>query len=261
MRLLYVCSVLIFFVLPSHAQQQQKAAKNQNNVAVPSPKSTTVPAPAVAPSVGNVPAVIQQTCSQEKANDWPQILTGVGLIIVGAYGVGVAMRTLNKIGIQADAAMVSANAAKDAADSAKKSADALINSERAWVDIELTNEAADKYTFKAVNHGKTPAIIVSAKIETIGAEKSMGDAALKAINELVSKEAPKNLYEIDIRTERVTSGNNTATGQKKLVYRGSVEYRTVTDRPSDLVHCSTFVYRYNFTTSGFEKIATQTTYT
>jgi hypothetical protein len=49
---------------------------------------------------------------------------------------------------------------RNSADAALKNAQAVINSERAWLDIDFVRSGTSTYEFRLTNHGKTPAFVI-----------------------------------------------------------------------------------------------------
>ena len=83
------------------------------------------------------------------------------LVLVGIVASIIAVRTLADLREQTDATFIAATAAQDNATVARLNATALINSERAWVDGELMALSDGLYAPKFVNHGRTPAEMLS----------------------------------------------------------------------------------------------------
>jgi hypothetical protein len=107
---------------------------------------------------------LEQVIPTENWTNWfgPSVLPNLCLAVVGIVAIGVAICTLRTIDRQT-------KATENAANAAKASADGLINSERAWVLIEIgqkpdfrpdPNEAQILWISPTIkNYGKTPARI------------------------------------------------------------------------------------------------------
>ena len=119
-------------------------------------------------------------------------------------------------------ARLSAGAAKRSADAAKKSADALVNAERAWIDVRLSNQGGTMYQFDAVNHGKTPAHILVFRLRRTGHRNTSSDY-VETINKLVSRDKPETMYKFALGEELKLAGNVGDINQG-LILEGSVGY-------------------------------------
>ncbi len=88
--------------------------------------------------------------------DWITWTANLLLVAVGIGGIIVACLTLRKIERQT-------KAGENAAQAAFLSAQAVVNSERAWLDIECTHVCLEKsptlYRILVNNHGKSPAFV------------------------------------------------------------------------------------------------------
>lgn len=143
-----------------------------------------------APTNDHITVIIQQPSFVSGWEKAYVVLTGL-LVLVGAVGIGYAVKTLNAVERQAKAnenqlteiqqsaektdrmiviaaqeaenGKVATEAAKKSADAALKQATALVNSERPWMIIELTPipgvPKQGYVSFHAWNRGRTPAEI------------------------------------------------------------------------------------------------------
>ncbi|MGA2905442.1 MAG: hypothetical protein ABSD98_16575 [Candidatus Korobacteraceae bacterium] len=274
MRLFIILATLLL-ALPSHAQKQQNAPDKHNDIAVPSPAGSTVSAPVVAPSVGYPTTVIQQASPQQQPYDWPQIFTGIGLIVVGFFGIRVALRTLRKIEIQADAAVTAAKAAVDmleqvkaqsastekAANAARDNAQAAINAERAWIKPLLERVNGDQWILWVFNNGRTPAQMVGYRISFIYLNRSLVSPEYP---EEPSSEYPVNLW-INGATQDGAGDGRLAEfdyrrdfehfivatphpGKTSLLIYGSVKYIAAIEiggQETPMTHSTTFMYDFD----------------
>jgi hypothetical protein len=94
-------------------------------------------------TVGNLPPV---TITRDCFDRWTLIFSAL-LTVVGLLGIFLAWRTVSATRDNAKAALLNANA--------------LINAERAWIVIKVESAGKNKFHFRAVNEGRTPAIITS----------------------------------------------------------------------------------------------------
>ncbi len=131
------------------------------------------------------------------------IFTGL-LVIIGALGVRSAIKSLRLIERQTDAndnlikhAGIQAEAAKDAAEAAFLNAQAVINSERPWVVVTTHPDKERRlFMFKAKNHGRTPAKIIS---EEIGHEFAADPMNLPSPPNYKPAPIPHNLLAPEVR--------------------------------------------------------------
>jgi hypothetical protein len=102
----------------------------------------------------------QAEANQQQFGEQLKVMTGQLQAMKDA--AGEAHRQVDALYSVSSASRESANAAKAAAIAAQTSADAIVNSERALVEVVVvrnTDVARDKFEFKALNHGRTPAKI------------------------------------------------------------------------------------------------------
>jgi hypothetical protein len=104
-------------------------------------------------------------------SNWALVIVGIGAIISALRTLTAIRKQTKHIGRQAlsmrrqtTILRASVAAAEKNAESAKITAHALINSERAWVDGEIVNNAALRIT----NYGRTPAYIIKYEIRNGG---------------------------------------------------------------------------------------------
>jgi hypothetical protein len=162
-------------VLPSTTYQKQTPASNKNTIANQGPSPTSVPSTGIPSEVDQFPANEQKQATQNKSNTWPPMAdpfwSNWALVIISAFAVRAALRTLGILREQTDIA-------KTAADAARLNAQIMINTERALVEVELaepshdiderTGETSDvlRCGFKITNYGRTVAHIISFGIGT-----------------------------------------------------------------------------------------------
>lgn len=130
---------------------------------------------------GNRPVTVLSLPSVSISRDWIDVAAlaiSAALMIVGAIGVGAAIKTLKAVEKQAVEMVEQAklmkeqtNVAKDAADAALLNAQSVINSERPWLlirpSLALHGNPGTALTvaFKATNVGRSPAEIIYAALE------------------------------------------------------------------------------------------------
>ncbi len=175
---------------PSARNHQESQTKKDQSKTASSPPTAAVPALPVTSHVSESATVVQQVSPQAQSKNWhewfwPPIWSNWALVLVGAGGVGVALRTLKNIeaaGKQTDRiieqASKQAESARIAAEATEKSAQALMNGDRAWLlvdDVQLPPEGLTfldaelvaghsppqrtYFTIRFRNFGKTPAVI------------------------------------------------------------------------------------------------------
>jgi len=172
---------------------------------------------------------------------------------------------------------LAANAAKDSADAALLNAKAAINSERAWVDIDLVKEPLGQpYLFKATNHGRTPAYNVALVMDC----RCFGDQPMKEVpditltsrtpfNRLIAAGESVVVLQFEMETELGSVQWQLVRGGKRhLVFQGSLEYQAVivdehvaADKLPPKPHQATFCFRYEFVIHDFERMPQHTQYT
>lgn len=170
----YLALAVLLAVMQGTPQAPQKAANASPN----------------APSTGEITVNGQQSSFVSGWEKAYVILTGL-VVLVGAIGIGYAVKTLKAVERQAKAnedqlteirqsaeksdrmillaaqeaenGKIATEAAKKSADAALKNATAIVNSERPWMIIELTPISGVPWTgyisFRAWNRGRTPAEI------------------------------------------------------------------------------------------------------
>ena len=107
--------------------------------------------------------------------DWLVLVCSFALVIVGAWGVKVALSTLSKIERQTKATEDAAIAAKDSAEAARMNAQALIASERPWLVGRFIQNGSEEFTetkrlefrCEIKNAGETPAILIDAAARAV----------------------------------------------------------------------------------------------
>jgi|ERR1019366_7511090 len=172
MRLLSFIAVLFLAVSPSNAYQQKKPADSKHDIASPAP-----PAPPELTVIGQ-----QQVGSTEKATkpnsnpqdwqEWVRPTTLVSIVLAGAaiWAGCIALKTLKTLKIQARAGLKAAIAAK-------MTAQAVINSERAWITVDISwcpgypgphfvdNMTNITIRWSCLNAGHTPALILEKRFK------------------------------------------------------------------------------------------------
>jgi hypothetical protein len=166
LKWLVISGLIVFGLLPIYGQKESSKPSSEQKVNEAIEKKEPE---AIAVSVVN--SVSQQT-SQGKGDQsenhsdsylhhllLPETLANIGLFIVGAFGIRVALRTLKNIERQT-------KAGEDAAKSALLSAQAVINAERPWllVVIESVEGPMGGFNLFVKNKGRTPAMISTAFI-------------------------------------------------------------------------------------------------
>jgi hypothetical protein len=173
----------------------------------------------------------------------PENLPSIVLAIAGISGIVVAIRTLNVIKRQTDAAESAANAAK-------LNAEALINAERVWIMIELQPvpgmggvmdvEEVAKHIVDVISHttsfnvrlickndGRTPAWITE-KRACIDVVDSLPDTPnWDAVGIIQTEPEPLAVGEVGEPTDKSLTCNKARDPGKITVVYGIVRYRDV----------------------------------
>lgn len=160
----------------------------------------------------------------------------------------------------------SANAAQASAELARANTEILINSERAWVHAELTrsNVVNNLWILSLTNYGKTPAEIVSRKIDSYClASDDLSDGGWFKSNtatlyKLLVVDSPDTSYNFDVEKEHWTKewmqANKKNSGS--LVMDFLIVYRDILDRQRD--RRTRVVYRYDAMLRSFDLLPNYT---
>ena len=172
---------------PRDRAKQKSKADQQAKAPTPSPQPAVAPPAANASTVDKPPT--PTTADPPKAQPkgiWtkafgPETWANWVLVLVGAAGAALALRSLDSLQAQVEIGEFAANAASANAYAAKESSDALKVSERAWLLMKCVNKAllgADKFDWILTNAGRTTAKIseVGMRCRILdGMSKHMGD--------------------------------------------------------------------------------------
>jgi hypothetical protein len=152
-------------------------------------------------------------------------------------------------------------ATETAANAAEKSSEILINSERAWIDGELVRETfpAVRYRLKIVNHGKTPARMLSFEINcgclsegTEFSPRSLGMRQAGKLHFLLGTDKSRLLDEVEPLNMHVVFGGCLDAG----AYCVTVRYADVVaggEKSQDRE--TSFVYYCRFLLDSLERLS------
>ena len=142
------------------------------------------------------------------------------------------------------------------ANDALLNAQAAINSERAYITIEITQEIIGIYLFQGVNYGRTPAEVASLTLKVIFADKEADIPRLIQYSD-TEFDDPKILpSNKKIQVGEWAAGRDTPTEEiqsafdsgKLVILYGRVYYRDILGNP----HESRFCRRYTFGHPGLQ---------
>jgi hypothetical protein len=175
--------------------------------------------------------------------NWP-------LIIIGIIGTCAAIRTFRAFVIQIKEMNRQTIAMRISADASKESAKALINSERAWIQTELVPASVGPdppYILRVSNYGRTPADIISHKIEFFsldGTDKAFeSNGYHENIHILLARDASKDFDGLRLSVAFTVSWNEVRSGKRGNRIEVSVAYFDIFNR--DVTHSTEMVYTYN----------------
>ena len=262
----YLFAIVLAVHLPIHGQEERRKPTTNETHA----QATKKPDTAKPPSPPNAGVVVNQeatNCQCNRAADnpksyfsrlfSPENLPNIGLFFAGIVAIIVAICTL-KIIVRQTAAI-------------EKQANAMINSERAWVIVELipicrrfdkvgwcrpvVNNWAQlsdeeivagehrKHRLKVTNMGRTPATILRCQIEYSfvgGSEVKRIEVAGLDLALGGDKSTDRPIIDIDgLQSSLITEVGDS---KKNVDFRGTVEYQTVFDASEVYVALFRYIY-------------------
>jgi hypothetical protein len=159
--ILVLASVGIAHAIPEQQNKPQTNQSDSKNI----PEQTKPAASGGTedrPHSGGPSSPEKENGADDKANqsDWCEkiispLISNWPLVVVAIWGICIAVRTLKPT-------KIAAQAAQKSADAALLNAQAVINSERAWLDIDFLPVRPGEsglYYFRVSNHGKTPGFV------------------------------------------------------------------------------------------------------
>jgi hypothetical protein len=278
----WLLSAVLFLMLQSSPVPTQQTGKASTNGGSPIVSSQSAPHEPSEPRTVNIGKIPPVTVSPTKRDwvDWGYWVFSGLLVVVGGLQVWLLWRTLGAINIQADlmeqqaeamkdtvtatrdnavAAKDGAEAAKDNAEAAKASAEVLINTERAWVDVNIVLKPPGIYRMFVGNIGRTVAKIKEWNIgfrqyEQLGAVPeaailfSTFDKTIQRSRLLPPSDTPWDADNFNLLSlvgeEVVKRANRKEIG---LTYYGVLRYDDISDRPHETYFC----YWYNSAVGHF----------
>lgn len=251
--------VALFVTVLSPAQKQPSKSNNQQNKTHQSYEPPPVaPVPCTCICQPAAPVQAQGADKQPEKWYWPPVPSNWALVVVGAGGVCIGLRTLRYIAIQTKAASAAANAAL-------LNAQAVIKSERPWIigregdnGFKLFGNPSltPKFSLAIKNSGRTPGKLVRVLMKF---EKRFTLDGLKGIEDDLDITCICPIpYVLIIPGDPPFTVSATITGEKPmtqeemvevrdgrlfLVAYGVIEYEDVFDTP-DKSHKSGFFFYY-----------------
>jgi hypothetical protein len=184
-----------------------------------------------------------------------------------ALAAKATQKATEGIGKQVEIMERQTRATEIAASAAHDSADALINSERAWIDGELIRETFPtvRYRLKIVNHGKTPARMLSFEINcgclSEGTEFSPQRLSIHntgKLHFLLGTDKSRLLEEVEPLNMHVVFGGCSEAGAYCVTVRYAdvvAKYQKAQDRETS------FVYYCRFLLDSLERLSEYDKYT
>ena len=254
MKPLALLAVLLFYppqVLPLQQQQIEKTVRHNNDSGTPNnpPQTTIINVEEGKPLES--PATKEKNSNDHEKPPWEFILNFVMALATIALAIYAAIQ---------------AKASKVAAEAAKLNAQALINSERAWVHTEFVPASTvpdPPYIFRVSNYGRTPADIISYKIECFSLagtnQTSESSKSQDSIHMLLARDSSKDFDSISPAEAFSLSWNEVRVGRKDNRIKVSVEYFDILNRK--VTHVTEMVYTYNFPWKNIINLPILTKYT
>jgi len=152
---------------------------------------------------------------------------------------------------------------------AKKSADVIINSERAWVDGELSRESLEltDYSLKIANLGRTPAQILGWQVGmdcllhgTEFKPEAMSSMLKKNLHVLLEVGKVDVLANFDI-ANYFSDWPEVMAGNKEGMFRVTITYFDTVSGQTRQPRETSFVYRYSVPDAALERLAWYNLYT
>jgi len=164
-----------------------------------------------------------------------------------------------------------ADATSDAAIAAKMSSDALINSERAWIDGEISRfvNLVVRHRLKIVNHGRTPVQIVSYEIRfgplvegTEFSPERLSNSSVRNLHAFLGSGKEQNLEDFDL-DDLFAEQRDISESVGKGAFYVAIKYADViAGSPGRrLLRETSFVYHYDALVSAIERISWFNKYT
>jgi hypothetical protein len=267
------------------AEQQQPSSRVNNAPNVPIPEVQQV---APEQRRQNTQDSNESEDGLEKATWWLVYVTGA-LVLVGIVASLIALFTLNDLRKQSNTATISAIATETSAAAALLNAKAFINSERAWVEIEISNryshfdpssgeefsgfdpngeQTITSYVVEVTNYGRTVARILAYMTwqgyftQSAPDMDKLQQVSRKQKHLLLAAGKTDTLevipYDDAFEAKDAIDGNlNIGT----TVLRVAVQYEDIVSADSILPHESDAVFSYQVSSNSFKRVPKFSKYT
>jgi hypothetical protein len=272
-----VAAAFVLTLSPSIGQEHGKPTSNKQDDAKCQSSNTAITAVNASPAEQDENQA--DTQSNKRPPSWDIYWPTVGLVILGAIGALIAIRTLQDLQRQTKATEQAASAAHKAAVATKIYAEAVINSERAWIVAELKPEALkDKktlqwrkaedgqalkvrqiihgehlyYSLFVMNIGRTPAQLLSFSVNYTCLPEGVTDLdpqitpdysmVHEFIHLLPRDTGIEILAKLDTFTEMEGSWSEIQALKKTAVFHGWVKYRNIFGLPEECRSDFCYVY-------------------